>query len=341
MPYKSYSILKGNFIPILSFAIGIVLLVSLIFFISPAIIFESLKKITLWQFGLIFALKLVFSVIGALKWKVILDFYKQKVALWKLYLFKFAAFSVSYFTPIAAVGGQVVGVMLLKSEKVPTKIGITTMLIDSILTPFLSVTISFFAVVLFLLTKFSNTLLIFASLTLFSIVVFLILFFFVFRIKRLNIKKIQPNFWLRWRITIKDFLFLFSDFFRKNKKGAFNLIVLSLLGHVAVLFEIFLILYFLGAVLEVIELAIIEAGYTFAFITPISQALGTAEISGAYFLHLLGYTAALGVSLTLILRLRYLLIGLIGIVVLVFYGLIKIHKPGLLSLKSKIFKLSY
>ena len=101
------------------------------------------------------------------------------------------------------------------------------------------------------------------------------------------------------------------------------MVVLSFLNYLSILLEIFLILSFLGLTLNIIELAIIELGYTFAFITPVSQALGSAEAAGAYMLRALGYSAALGISLSLILRIRHLLVGLIGIGVLVFYGLIK------------------
>jgi uncharacterized protein (TIRG00374 family) len=325
IPDKNFNILRRNFFPLLSLLFGIILLFLLFFFIKPASILASLEKIAFWQFGLIFGLKLVFWTLSALKWKIILDFYQQKVSLWKLYLFKFATFSVSYFTPITAVGGQAVGVLLLKNEKVPVKTGITTMLIDSLLTPFVSVTISLFAIVLFLLTRFSSaSFLTLALITFFSVVLFLTLFFIVFRISRRTPEKIKPKAWPKWKITLKDYLFIFSDFFRKNKKGTLYLVVLSFLSHVSILFEIFLILYFLGITLDVIELAIIEAGYIFAFVIPVSQALGTAEASGAYILQALGYSVALGISLTLILRLRHLLIGLIGVVVLIFYGLIRL-----------------
>lgn len=324
MPYKSFNILKGNLFSLLSFIFGIILLFLLFFFIKPASVFASFEKIALWQFGLIFTLRLVFWTLSALKWKIILDFYKHKVSFYKLYLFKFATFSVSYFTPITAVGGQTVGVVLLKNEKVPAKIGITTMLIDSLLTPFVSVTISLFAIVLFLLTRFSSTpFLTLAFITLFSTVLFLSLFFVVFRIKKPTVEKSQSKSWPKWKITLKEFLFIFSDFFRKNKKGACHLVALSFLGHLSIFLEIFLILSFLGITLDIIELAIIEAGYTFAFVIPVSQALGTAEAAGAYVLQTLGYSAALGISLTLILRLRHLLFGLIGVGVLIFYGLVK------------------
>ena len=322
MPSTNLNVFKGSFFSLLSFMFGIALLLLLFFFIQPASVFASFEKISLWQFGFIFALRLIFWTLSALKWKIILDFYQQKVSFWKLYLFKFAAFSVSYFTPITAVGGQAVGVILLKNEKVPIKIGITTMLIDSVLTPFVSVTISLFALVLFLLIKFSSTpFLILAFFTLFSVILFLSLFFIVFSIHKPIPEKFKLKAWQKWKSALKDFLFIFSDFFRKNKKGALYLVVLSFFGHASILLEIFLILYFLGISLDVIELAIVEAGYTFAFIIPVSQALGTAEAAGAYTLQALGHSAALGISLTLILRIRHLLAGLIGIAVLIFYGL--------------------
>jgi len=322
IPRKNFNILNRSFFSLLSFIFGIILLLLLFLYIKPASVFASFEKIALWQFGLIFALRLVFWILSALKWKIILDFYQQKVSLWKLYLFKFAAFSVSYFTPVTAVGGQAAGVVLLKNEKVPVKIGIATMLIDSVLTPFVSVTISLFALVLFLLTKFSSApFLIFALIALFSVVLFLTLFFIVLSVNKPILEKSKPKDWSRWKIALKDFWVILSDFFRKNKKGTFYLVVLSFFGHVSILLEIFLILSFLGISLDVIELAIVEAGYTFAFIIPVSQALGTAEAAGAYTLQALGYSAALGISLTLILRIRHLLVGLIGIAVLIFYGL--------------------
>ena len=89
--------------------------------------------------------------------------------------------------------------------------------------------------------------------------------------------------------------------------GTFYLVALSFLSHLSIFLEMFLILSFLGFNLNVLELAIIEAGYTFAFVIPVSQALGTAEAAGAYVLQALGHGAALGISLTLILRLRHLL----------------------------------
>ena len=322
MPTTNLNVFKGSFFSLLPFMLGIMLLLLLFFFIQPASVFESFEKISLWQFGFILALRLVFWTLSALKWKIILDFYQQKVSFWKLYLFKFAAFSVSYFTPITAVGGQAAGVVLLKNEKVPVKIGITTMLIDSVLAPFVSVTISLFALVLFLLIKFSSVpFFILAFLTLFSVIFFLALFFIVCIIQKPILEKSKLKVWSKWKITLKDFLYIFSDFFRKNKKGVLYLVVLSFFGHMSILLEIFLILSFLDISLDVIELAVIEAGYTFAFLIPVSQALGTAEATGAYTLQALGHSAALGISLTLILRIRHLLVALIGIAVLIFYGL--------------------
>ena len=196
------------------------------------------------------------------------------------------------------------------------------MLIDSVLAPFVSVTISLFALVLFLLIKFSSVpFFILAFLTLFSVIFFLALFFIVCIIQKPILEKSKLKVWSKWKITLKDFLYIFSDFFRKNKKGVLYLVVLSFFGHMSILLEIFLILSFLDISLDVIELAVIEAGYTFAFLIPVSQALGTAEATGAYTLQALGHSAALGISLTLILRIRHLLVALIGIAVLIFYGL--------------------
>ncbi|MBI4058084.1 flippase-like domain-containing protein [Candidatus Microgenomates bacterium] len=312
---------------LLSFLLGFFLLIVIVSLIEPAEILSSLRGITVWQFLAILILKLAFGILGALKWRITLNFYRYDVSLLKLYLFKLASFAVEYFTQVIVIGGQVSGVVLLRGERVPIKVGVAAMAIDSVTTSLVTITISFVAATTFLLTRFSS-----GPVATLVLLVFTILFLFIFallavtRIKPPIKRKSKASWWGRVETSIHELVLTFSEFFRYNKRRVVYLIALSLLGHTGVLLEIFLILLFLGSTVGVIDAAIIETGYTFAFLTPISQALGTAEAAGAFTLSLLGYSAALGVSLTLILRARHFLVGLLGIGVLLWYGVIKLPK---------------
>lgn len=309
---------------LLSFLLGLFLLIVIVSLIDPAEILSSLREITIWQFLAIFILRLAFGILGAIKWRIILEFYQYSVSFWKLYLFKLASFAVEYFTQVTVVGGQVTGVVLLRGERVPTRVGVAVMVVDSVTTSFVTMTVSFVATTAFLLTRFSNgpvtTLVL---LTFLILLLFLLAFLFALRIEPSIKEKKKVSFWERTALALRDLVLAFSDFFKNNKRGVGVLLAVSLLGHAGVLLEIFLILLFLGNVVGILEPAIIETGYTFAFLTPISQALGTAEAAGAYTLSLLGYSAALGVGLTLILRVRHLLLGFLGIGVLIVYGVVK------------------
>ncbi|MBI2405907.1 flippase-like domain-containing protein [Candidatus Microgenomates bacterium] len=322
----------GAFISLVSFLLGIVFLFIVFSVINPGEIIASLRKITLWQFLAILILRLAFGILGALKWRIILEFYSARtsfayqhsVSFWKLYLYKLASFAVEYFTQVTVIGGQVAGVVLLRGERVPTRVGVAVMVIDSVTTSFITMMVSFVATTIFLLTRFSNgpvtTLVL---LTFLILLLFLFAFLFTLRIGPSIKEKKKVSFWERTALSLRDLVLASSDFFKNNKRGVGVLLAVSLLGHAGVLLEIFLILLFLGNAVGILEAAIIETGYTFAFLTPISQALGTAEAAGAYTLSLLGYSAALGVGLTLILRVRHLLIGFLGIGVLIVYGVVK------------------
>lgn len=321
-----------NWISLVSILIGLGMLIYLLYIFDISVIIESFRKISVWQFASIFVLKLIFSTLGALRWKIILNFYKRNASLWKLYWFRHAIFAVSYFIPPAtALGEQAIGAVLLKNEKVPFKIGLLSILLDSLIVALISFLITLFVILTFLLNlaydlNFSSSILI----SLITILIFGVVFFSFTRkiISSLHIFLKYLHVSKKLLTKIKKFTYLINDFLSYDKKAFIQVILLTLASYVFILIELFLIVYFLGKVFSPSQLALVEAGNVIASLVPISQALGIAELVASYTVSLLGFVAPFGITLILILRVRHTLLALIGIGVLMFYGVIKLRKKS-------------
>lgn len=330
MLYKIYkNVFLKNWIAWLSLLFGIALLAYLFFIFDTKMVIDSLRKITLWQFAFLFVLKLVFAIVGTVRWKIILNFYNRNVSLWKLYLFKAAVFAISYLTPTAAVGGQAVGALLLKNEKVPLKIGLVSVLLDSILVGIITFLITIFVVILFVTNVIFNLNFAFSFFS--SFLFILLLGLAVFWTLKKSI--LGFNLFLKSKratgklfTALKKGAKLFIDFLSFDKKAFVQASLLTVLSYILVLIELFFLLYFLGIVFLPLQLTIVETGNVIAFIFPISQALGITESAAVYTHSILGSTAATGIAMSLILRARHILITLIGIAVLIFYGIIKLRR---------------
>lgn len=88
----------------------------------------------------------------------------------------------------------------------------------------------------------------------------------------------------------------------------------SLLSWIGIVVEFWLMLWFLGAGLGPAEtIAVVTAG-RLALLVPIPAALGALEASQILALRAVGYPATLGISLSLLIRLRDLLFGGLGMI---------------------------
>jgi uncharacterized protein (TIRG00374 family) len=88
----------------------------------------------------------------------------------------------------------------------------------------------------------------------------------------------------------------------------------SLLSWIAILLEFWLMLWFLGAGLRPEEMVAVVTASRVAQLVPIPAALGALEASQVFALDALGYPATLAISLTLLIRLRDLVFGGLGLI---------------------------
>jgi uncharacterized protein (TIRG00374 family) len=104
-----------------------------------------------------------------------------------------------------------------------------------------------------------------------------------------------------------------SHLIRLRPLAVLSVVLVSGLVWVAAVAEYWLMLSFLGATLSGPQAISGLALARFSFLTPIPGALGALEASQALALQALGYTAAIGITASLLMRFRDISLGLLGL----------------------------
>ncbi|MEM7336711.1 MAG: lysylphosphatidylglycerol synthase domain-containing protein, partial [Chloroflexota bacterium] len=100
---------------------------------------------------------------------------------------------------------------------------------------------------------------------------------------------------------------------RQSPKMVWGAFGLSLLSWVGIIFEYGLSLAFLGLDLSLNQVLLLLVAARIAILLPLPAGIGTLESSQILGLSLLGLETAIGLSITLVIRARDVLLGLIGV----------------------------
>jgi len=106
------------------------------------------------------------------------------------------------------------------------------------------------------------------------------------------------------------------DFFKMPKKTIVQVIFLSVLEVAFVLGACWLIVFFMGQRLEIFKLFAIKSIMDISYVVPFPAALGTLELAQAFTFQVLGFSLAVGVAFSLILRGLSLIIAFFGLFIL-------------------------
>jgi uncharacterized membrane protein YbhN (UPF0104 family) len=104
-----------------------------------------------------------------------------------------------------------------------------------------------------------------------------------------------------------------SELFRQRPLLAGIVLGLSLVIWLLVLFEYWLMTSFLGARLSLVQTVVAMTVLRASFLTPLPGGVGLLEASQALAMQAFGYSAALGISISLLIRVRDLLLGLFSL----------------------------
>lgn len=288
-----------------------------------------------WQGGIVILLTFFIALLGAWKWKIILNSQGYNFSLRRLLNPYLVGFSITYILPILIFGGEMFrGYFLKEKLSVSWEKSISSIIVDRILEATSLLATIILGIIFFLLAIGllpPNMELILGG-TL--IVLVLALAFFYYKVSR---KESIAHFFLKFfdpkshrsgePLGIEREIF---NFFHFQKKALLKGIVLAFSRVGITLLRTWLIVLFLGKSLGFLPVLSILAFDYFAFLAPIPTALGIHEMAQFFAFGALGIGTALAPAFTMIQRGAELILALFGIAMF--------FKLGIGLLQSLLFK---
>ncbi len=238
--------------------------------------------------------------------------------------YRLAAFGVTYFTPGPQMGGEPLQVYLLqRREEIPQATAMASVTLDKLLELLANFTFLVVGVSTMLATGFGGGQyhlgLIAFPLTLLAIPC---VYLFALRKRQLPISriverlaKLSPD---SANLKKADLVVTaaeeqVAEFCRLQPAKVFLALLMSLLTWLFVILEFALTLRFLGLQLSLPQVIIILTAARIAFLLPIPAGLGTLEAGQVFTLGIFGVNPAVGLSLSLLIRVRDAALAMFGL----------------------------
>ncbi len=262
-------------------------------------------------------LAIIFMLAG--RWWLILRAQGQRVNLFQLTAYRLAAFSVAYFTPGPQFGGEPLQVHFLRSRHgISNSSAIASVSLDRLLE--LIANFSFLALGLSILLQsgllgalpFGQAL----GLTLGLLLLPVLYLAFLSRGKKPLtgiLKQIHRPKWQSVSQVVEEAEGLVGSFCRHKPLPLLVIILLSLFTWIAMITEYTLLLNYLGLAVSPSQAIIALTAARLAFIVPTPGGLGAFEASQVLAAEALGFSPLSGLSVSLVIRARDLLIAGTGL----------------------------
>lgn len=239
---------------------------------------------------------------------------------------RLAAFGISYFTPGPHFGGEPVQVLLVEqSHGVPRTTAVAAVSLDKTLELLVNFTFLTLGVLVVLQSQLLGMLVGWEAAVLAGSLLLLplLLLGLMWRGKRpfsallAGAEWLWPRLggpaWRRLRRGVRESERQMTAFCRKRPWVLGQAFIVSVLSWLALLAEYWLLLRFLGVVLTPLQVVAMLTAARIAILLPLPGGLGTLEASQVLMLSLLGFPAAAGISVTLVIRMRDVLLGSLGL----------------------------
>lgn len=240
--------------------------------------------------------------------------------------YRVAAFGLSYFTPGPLIGGEPLQVYLLEQyHRVPRATAIAVMTVDKLLEWMVNVLFLLIGVAFILQQQLLQPALA-SKIVTFSLFLSILPFAFLFAIwqrrypissfwqlgDHLSFLRTHPTY-QKISQTIRESETITTDFCQQAPLALFSSLLISLLGLLALLVEYWFMLTSLGIELTFSQLMAALAAARVALFLLIPGGLGAIEASQVLALSQMGFNPAVGVSISLLIRARDVILGAIGL----------------------------
>jgi uncharacterized protein (TIRG00374 family) len=287
-------------------------------------IVEALSHFTPLPIGILLFLNALIILLFSSRWWLIVHALGYHVPYFALTKYRLASFGVSYFTPGPQFGGEPLQVYFLRARhQVPTETALASVSLDKIL----EMLANFTFLALGILTvvwqglffqEISGTLILVSAGMAGILLGYLVLLLIgktplAWTFGRLPLIKRNHASLSAIRQTLLDAEFQIGAFCRQKPRTILLSSFLSAIIWFALLGEYALALRFLGLDTSLLNILSIIVFARLAFLTPLPGGLGALEAGQVFAMQSLGFDPVLGVSMSLFIRVRDSLFGLLGL----------------------------
>lgn len=307
-------------------AAGLVVLSGLIWHVGLSQIRETVERVGFVAFCIILAPLLVVYLLDMYGWSLTLGQWTSRVGFVRLFMVRMAGEAINATTPTAMLGGEPMKAYLLTRYEVPMVEGLASVVTAK--------TIMTLAQILFMLSGLGltlwlvgegeyNVLVALVTLGLLGFGVFLFLILQHYGIGRgllavADTCRIRSQRLETWRPQLLELDHTIRTFYRQRRRTFLLSLGVHFVAWVTELFEVYAILYFLGADVgwltsfAIAAIAVLIKGS----VSFVPGGLGAQESGYLFLLMALGYNEVTGITFALIRRIREILWILIGLVFL-------------------------
>jgi uncharacterized protein (TIRG00374 family) len=296
--------------------VGIVVMVLTLGSVPFAEIAEVLAVLQPWQIAVLLAVNIGIVVMFPWRWADILRAQKQKVPYLFLARYRLTAFAISYFTPGQNFGGEPLQVLYLtRKHKVPQDKAIASVSMDRVI-ELIANSVVLVALLMALLIGRRETTEIPLWQTLSLSMVLAVIpvgFLLLIWLGRKPIAWVTGCFKGKLARSLRKTEKQLHGLMHKHPSLVARGLGIGALVWIALIFEIWLSLQFLGLQLSFVDLALVVVAGRIALFAPTPGALGALEASQVVAMRILGYDPAYGFGLALLIRARDIFFGLSGL----------------------------
>ena len=286
----------------------------------------AFQNLSLGQIALLVTVNVTLVILFGSRWWLILRGFGASISLLQTALYKLAAFSISYFTPGPQFGGEPLQVHLLVSRHpIETATAGASLGLDKMIELLANFA---FLLIGIMLIVYSGILpgrpgisgLLIGVLLLAVPIIYLMALMRGRHPLAAMLNEVREADWLGPQIhdaldVILDSEHHMARFCREQSGRLVLALFLSMGFWVGLIAEYALALNFLGGPFSLVEILAIMTAARIAFLLPLPGGLGTLELSQIWMMEALGYPAGLGITISLFIRARDVIFGLLGLAV--------------------------
>jgi glycosyltransferase 2 family protein len=278
-----------------------------------------------WYYITIYFIITLFAICPLVwRWQVILKAYNIKIPFISLLRMQMAGYTLSYITPASRVGGEPLRVYMLNQEhNVDLKTGTVSIVLDRYLELLGTVAFGVVGLILFLFTPISYKIKLMLSSAIILSSILLITFYYRLSKNKPFFSKIRYK---KFNKTLEDIDNKMSDFIINHKKEFVYSFLFYCLSGFLFLIEFKYLLLSFGIESSITEIILIVTMLGAINFIPIPAQLGSLEAGQITLFKLLKGQGDIGMALSLLMRVRYLILISIGFLIISHFGFREIFK---------------